>query len=335
MDYKKIGTLLLVGFMVLAAMVVFVGPDQILSSLESANMNYIILAIGIQFVILSMWNIRWSMICDSLDIPHRKILLFAMNLVGLTVNDLTPSGRTGGEPVRAYLLSKSSSIEFKRTFASVMGDKIFDTFPFLVLAVFAISYLILYLDLGRTLFFLLLFSLVLFLFAIAFIIVLCFNENFGVVIIKWAFRQINRFTTKVSQYEEDAITSLLEFQNSLKYLLSNRKLLVVASFISFSVWILELLRVYIIFLAFGIHVSVGMIAAVFLVSSLVGVIPTLPGGLGSIDGVMVLLYSMAGITSSVSTAATLVERMISLWMVLILGLICLPFFGTNVLDQVE
>lgn len=80
--------------------------------------------------------------------------------------------------------------------------------------------------------------------------------------------------------------------------------------------------------------SLGMIAAVFLVSALIGIIPLLPGGLGSIDGVMILLYSMAGISSSISTAATLIERMISLWMILILGIILLPFFGTGALDQV-
>jgi hypothetical protein len=78
-----------------------------------------------------------------------------------------------------------------------------------------------------------------------------------------------------------------------------------------------------------------MVASVFLVSTLIGIIPALPGGLGSIDGVMILLYSMAGITSTVSTAATLVERMISLWMVLVIGVILIPFFGTRVFDAMD
>lgn len=81
--------------------------------------------------------------------------------------------------------------------------------------------------------------------------------------------------------------------------------------------------------------SLGMVASVFLVSSLIGIIPILPGGLGSIDGVMILLYSMAGIPAGISTAATLVERMISLWMVIIIGVILLPFFGTGALSYVE
>ncbi|RAP52249.1 MAG: hypothetical protein BZ138_03460 [Methanosphaera sp. rholeuAM270] len=335
MDYKKIIVLLAVGIIILIAMVLLIGPEQIISALKTADITYVVLALFIQVIILLLWNTRWSIICKSLDIPHNFMSLFAMTIIGLAINDLTPSGRSGGEPVRAYILSKNSSEDFKRTFASVMGDKIFDTFPFIVLAIFSIAYLMLYLHLDATIFSLLLISLILFIIALLFIIILCFNENMGIFTVKWVFRQIKRFTLKFSKYEEKVLSSLLGFQNSLRYLLSNRRLLLEAALISFLVWFLELLRVYVVFLAFGVNVSLGMIAAVFLVSSLIGIIPLLPGGLGSIDGVMILLYSMAGISASVSTAATLIERMISLWMILILGIILLPFFGTGALDHVE
>ena len=336
MDYKKIIGLLAVGVIILIAMVIFIGPDMIISALQTANVNFVLLAIGVQFVILTLWNKRWSIICDCLEIPHGQLSLFAMTIIGLAINDLTPSGRSGGEPVRAYLLSKSSSEDFKRTFASVMGDKLFDTFPFMVLAIFAIAYLMMYLHLGQTLFTLLLVALILFVLALVFIIFVCVNEEAGLNIIYWVFRQARRFTSKdLDKYEKKAVSSLIGFQSSLKYLMNDRKLMLHATIISFVVWFLELMRVYIVFLAFGVHVSLGMVAAVFLVSSLVGIIPVLPGGLGSIDGVMILLYSMAGITASISTAATLVERMISLWMVIIIGMILLPFFGREVLDQVD
>lgn len=336
MDYKKVGALLLVGVVVLIAMILFVGPEQIIKSLKTANTNYVILAIMIQFLIMALWNTRWSIICDSLDIPHKKLPLFAMTIVGLAVNDLTPSGRSGGEPVRAYLLSKTSSTDFKQTFATVMADKLCDTFPFMVLAIFAITYLMLYMHLGTTLFTVLLAALVLFIIALVFIVFVSINETFGIKTIQWVFRQLRKITSRdLDQYEDTALTSLVGFQRSLLYLIRDKKLLVIATLISFLVWFLELLRVYVVFLAFGVNVSLGMIAAVFLVSSLIGIIPILPGGLGSIDGVMILLYSLAGVSASISTAATLVERMISLWMVIIIGVILLPFFGTGALDYVD
>ncbi|MBE6485881.1 MAG: UPF0104 family protein [Methanosphaera stadtmanae] len=336
MDYKKVVALLAVGIIILLAMVMFVGPGQIFNALKTANINYVILAIAIQFVIIWLWNTRWSIICNSLDIPHHQLSLFAMTIVGLAINDLTPSGRSGGEPVRAYLLSKNSSAEFKKTFATVMADKLCDTIPFMVLAIFAISYLMFYLHLSTALFSLLLIALVVFIIALAFIIYICINETFGIKAIQWVFRQLRHFTSRdLDKYEDIATTSLVGFQSSLLYLMNDYKLLVIATVISFVVWFLELSRVFVVFMAFGVHVSLGMIAAVFLVSSLIGIIPILPGGLGSIDGVMILLYSLAGISSSISTAATLVERMISLWMVIIIGVILLPFFGTKALEYVE
>ena len=62
-------------------------------------------------------------------------------------------------------------------------------------------------------------------------------------------------------------------------------------------------------------------------------VPLLPGGLGAIDGIMILFYSNAGITTSISAAATVVERLISFWMTTILGVIFLLKFGTSVLDK--
>ncbi len=336
MDYKKVGILLLVGVLILLAMVLFIGPDQIITALKTADIKYVILAIVIQFIIIWLWNMRWSLICESLDIPHKRSSLFAMVIVGLALNNLTPSGRSGGEPVRAYLLSKASSADFKETFATVMADKLCDTFPFIVLAIFAISYLMLYLHLNMGLFSLLLVALVVFILALVFIVYICINESFGLRTIQWVFRQLRKVMSRdLDKYEETATTSLIGFQRSLLYLMGDKKLLVMAIGISFLVWFLELLRVYIVFLAFGQTVALGMIASVFLVSTLIGVIPILPGGLGSIDGVMILLYSLAGISSSVSTAATLVERMISLWMIIIIGMILLPFFGAGALDYVD
>ena len=336
MDYKKVLILLLVGILVLAGMVIFIGPDQIIEALNNANKDYVILAIIMEFIIIGLWNTRWSLICKSLNIPHKQFTLFAMTIVGLAINDLTPSGRSGGEPVRAYLLSKNSNEHFKTTFASVMGDKLLDTFPFMVLAIFSIAYIMIYLHLGTTLFMLLLISLVLFVLALLFIIYVCLNEEFGIKSVHWVFRQLRRFVNRdFDKYEDTALTSLLGFQSSLRILMQDRKLMIITTIISFVVWFLELVRVYVVFLAFGVHVSLGMVASVFLVSSLIGIIPILPGGLGSIDGVMILLYSMAGIPAGISTAATLVERMISLWMVIIIGVIILPFFGTGALSYVE
>ena len=98
---------------------------------------------------------------------------------------------------------------------------------------------------------------------------------------------------------------------------------------------MEILRVYCVFLAFGANVSLVVVAEVFIIACLVGMVPLLPGGLGAVDGIMILFYSGAGITASISAAATVIERLISFWMTTILGLVALSIYGANVLDSLS
>ena len=336
MNYKKVFGLLLIGLVVLAAMIIFIGPGEIISALKQANMNYVLLAIILQVITMILWNLRWSVILGGLNIAHKKITLFAMLVVGLAVNNLTPSGRGGGEPVRAYLLSKNTNSSFKTTFATVMGDKLFDIFPFTILAIIAMIYLIFTIHLSIVMLATLIFAIILFVALLIFIVYICINETFGVRVIRWVFRQLNKVIKRnIEPYEIKILNSLKGFQTSLLYLLKNKQIFVSAIFISFIAWFLEIMRMYIVFMAFGVQVSIGMVAAVFLLSTLVGMIPTLPGGLGAIDGVMILVYSLSGIPPFISTAVTLVERLISFWMVSVLGLLTLPYFGTGVLDEVD
>ena len=116
-------------------------------------------------------------------------------------------------------------------------------------------------------------------------------------------------------------------------LLRDKSILYYALPLSFVIWIFEILRVYVVFLAFGAKVSPIIIGEVFILASFVGMVPLLPGGLGAVDGIMILFYANAGITASLSAAATVVERLISFWMTAFIGLIFLTMFGTSVLDK--
>jgi hypothetical protein len=49
---------------------------------------------------------------------------------------------------------------------------------------------------------------------------------------------------------------------------------------------------------------------------------------------MIVLFSAAGVPSSVSAAATILERLISFWMTTIIGLAFLPYFGASVVEKV-
>ena len=315
----------------------FIGIDKVISSLKLANIYFVILAIGLQVCGYFLYTFRWKYLnhLTNNDFPFKELL--PMVLVSLCVNNITPSGRGGGEPVRAYLLSNKEDISFSESFATVIADRTLDTFPFIVLSIITIIGLIFNLTLDPLILTIMIIAVILIIAAVVLLIFVSVNEAFGVKLTNWLSKLIIRIFKK---RDPDKIRSTIEkaisgFQSTMKVLTSDKRILYYALPLSFLIWVFEILRVYVVFLAFGSTVSPIVIGEVFIVASLVGMIPLLPGGIGAIDGFMILLYSASGISPSISAAATVVERLISLWMTTILGLIILSFYGADVFDQIS
>ena len=142
----------------------------------------------------------------------------------------------------------------------------------------------------------------------------------------------NKFHDKI---RERAINAVVGFQDSMRVMINDRKVLLYGIPLSFIIWFLEILRVYVVFLALNVNAPLEIIAAVFVISTLIGMIPLLPGGLGAVDGMMILLYSYAGIPASVSAAVTIVERLISFWMTSIIGVAVMPYFGVDAVEKLS
>ena len=326
--------LMLAGIGVLGLMVLFIGPEKIESVIEQSNPWYLALAVIIQLTIYGLWTERWAITTSSLDISIKRRHLLPMLLVGLAINNITPSGRGGGEPVRAYILSKYSQSPFENAFATVIADRGLDTFPFIALAIITIITAILYINLPQWMVITLVIGLIILILVFFLALYMSINREFGDRAIRWFLRILKRISTKMhDRIEQRAINAVGGFQDSMRVMITDRKVLMYGIPLSFLIWGLEIMRVYVVFLALNINAPLEIIAAVFVISTLIGMIPLLPGGLGAVDGMMILLYSYAGIPASVSAAATLVERLISFWMTTILGVAVLPYFGADAVDK--
>jgi uncharacterized protein (TIRG00374 family) len=335
MKHKSL-ILMAIGVGILAAMILFIGPVQIAVALEKANLWYVALAIFIQFIIYGVWTLRWSVTTESVGIHVKKRHLFPMLLVGLAVNNLTPSGRGGGEPVRAYMLGKYSNTSMESSFATVIADRGLDTFPFIILAVITIVAMVLYFNLPAWLVYGLIMSVILIVAIFVLILYMSINRTAGEKITLWTLNILKRFYRKdTTKLEKRALEAIHEFQLTMKIMLKDPRVFLYGLPLSFLIWFLEIMRVYLIFAAFGTDVSLIIIAQVFILATLIGMIPLLPGGLGAVDGIMIVFYSAAGIPPSISAAATVVERLISFWMTSIIGLALLPYFGSSVIEKIS
>lgn len=321
---------------ILVIMLYFVGIDEVVGALKLANPYLIALAIVFQIGTYFLYTIRWKLLNDLVEIECSTMKLLPMVLVGLAINNITPSGRGGGEPVRAYILAKEENYPMQETFATVVADRALDTFPFVVLAVITIIGMTFYFSFDLWLLIVMILAVIAIIAILAIIIYMSINPNFGKRVDGWIIGLVRRFYKKNSEQLEEKIHNIIaDFQNTMKLVIYNKKVMYYALPLSFVIWIAEILRVYIVFLAFGANISPVIIGEVFIIASLVGMIPLLPGGLGAVDGIMIVFYSAAGITPSISAAATVIERLISFWLATILGMCILPHYGSSVLDKIS
>lgn len=336
MDRKTI-LLLGISILILAIMLWFVGIDQVIGALKIANIWIIALAIVTQVFTYFLYSLRWQILSKlaDMDISIKKLLPIV--LVGLAVNNITPSGRGGGEPVRAYLLSKEKiEYRFEDSLATVVADRALDTFPFVVLAAITITAMALYFNFDLWLLVVMVVAVIVIVAVLIILIYMCINPSFGNRVAGWIIALVRRFYKKNSESLENNIREAISgFQGTMKLLISNKRGLAYTLILSFVIWIFEIIRVYLVFLAFGANVNLIVIGEVFIVACLVGMIPLLPGGLGAVDGLMIIFYSAAGISTSISAAATVIERLISFWMTTIIGMVIMPYYGSSVLDKIS
>lgn len=334
MKNKKVLIFLFIGLAIMGVMLYFIGIDEVIEALKLSNLWLVLLAIVIQIFTYFLYTWRWNIINKTADMDLGIKKSLPMVLVSLAVNNITPSGRGGGEPVRAYLLAKEGHFKFEDTFATVIADRALDTFPFVILAILTIIGIIFTFSLDIKLIAFLVIMVILITVAVILLIYVCINEAFGVKLTSWIIKIVRRFYKKFNEDTEQRIIEAVKtFQARMNALLRDKTILYYALPLSFVIWIFEILRVYVVFLAFGARVSPIIIGEVFILASFVGMVPLLPGGLGAVDGIMILFYANAGITASLSAAATVVERLISFWMTTFVGLIFLTMFGTSVLDK--
>lgn len=333
MKNKKLIIFLIFGLAIMAAMLYFIGIDQVVDALKYSNLWFVLLAVLLQIFTYFLYTWRWQIINKSAGMTLGIWKLLPMVLVSLAVNNITPSGRGGGEPVRAYLLAKEGHYKFEDTFATVIADRALDTFPFVILAILTIIAIIFSVSLPVYWIVILVVCVVGITAIVILLLYVCINEAFGVRLTEWILKITKRFYKNYNDaLEKRIVEAVASFQSTMNALIRDKNIIYYALPLSFIIWVFEILRVYVVFLAFGAKVSPIIIGEVFILASLVGMVPLLPGGLGAIDGVMILFYSRSGITASLSAAATVVERSISFGMTTILGLIFLMKYGTSILD---
>ncbi len=110
------------------------------------------------------------------------------------------------------------------------------------------------------------------------------------------------------------------FHGASNELLGTRAILA-ATVISFFSWGLEVLAVYLCVVGIGAEVPFLMVVFIFAVSSILGVLSMLPGGIGAAEaGLAGQFIAIAGLAGGLAAALTIVIRLATLWFAVVIGM---------------
>jgi len=329
--YKKLA-LLLLSIGLIAGILYLVGFDKTASVLMRLSLGYFLLLLLIQLATMILSALKWRLI-----LRHNKVSftnLLASTFVGYLINNINPMGMAGGEPVKAFILSKKEKMPTEKAFASVVVDLFLEIFPIFILSAIAI-FLVLSSGVPVEIAFVIAAASLALLVLFALSVTLVINREYSL-------RMIGAFTGLVARIpllkrrvakirsEMDEIYG--RFNDAMKRHMLDNYILVLGTFISMSCWFLRILRVYVAFKAVGVDIPIPVLVIVEAVAIVVTFFPILPGAIGVWEGTSIALFVILapGVSAAEATTVALIDRVIFYIFPSILGIFAALFLGIDI-----
>ncbi|NJE03161.1 MULTISPECIES: lysylphosphatidylglycerol synthase transmembrane domain-containing protein [Thermococcus] len=257
--------------------------EQYFSVVSAASLRYLFLAFLTYYVSVVIYGIRWKLVLRGVGRDAPLWELVKAILASIFMNNVTPMSRSGGELLRMAWVSKRANIPAGVSAVSIIYERILETIPVFALFLLGMSYF----SSDEPLPFLL------------FVV-----GGIALIWIKWdAFVRLSLrlFRTPITEEEMDRISSLRGMHN----------LNIIAIALSSAVWLLDVARLKLITLAFGLNLTWSFIALISIANLLFGLVAFTPGGVGIIEGGLIGTLTYFGIPTALAVSITLLERFVS------------------------
>ncbi len=289
--------LVLIAAIILVALIAYANPIRIAMLLSNADLSLLLLAFLASNLAIILRVMKWKVLLGGSSFRS----LVPIQLFGMASSNFTPAKI--GEPIKAVVLKASQGRAVSQTLPSIIWERVMDLAVLLILSVGLFFSLSLsgfyYLGIaGLAAASVLIFALVLIL----------KNKGAGNAALK-----IARKLPVVNKLSENFIKSFYEAK-------VKRSSLVLCFIFTACSWLLEGVIIFFVFRAIGISLlNPLLLAMIFAIANLIGILSMLPGGLGSTDAALALLLTSFGAEPASAIAGVLISRILSVWYVNFLG----------------
>ncbi|WP_121743721.1 lysylphosphatidylglycerol synthase transmembrane domain-containing protein [Natronorubrum halophilum] len=321
-------TTVAVGFVVAFGVILLVlsavGVRATASAVATANSIGLIAVLAAVVLWAGAWTYTFSIVLHILDVDHGPIGAVLMFGDVLFANSVAPSTYLGGEPLAAFFLTRHTGRDYETSFATVSSVDLLNYAPMLPLAGIGVVYITVTAALGRRVEFALL------------AVVAVFGFILGGIVLGWQYRRraivgtarlFGGLSTRVSAVvpgiravSVDRLYDRLElFVEEVERVTADRRNLKRALVSSTAGWLCLSLALWLAVYAVGYKIPPEIALFIVPLGATTNVLP-LPGGLGTVESVFILLLvATAGVPAVEAAAATLLYRAATYWLPLFFG----------------
>jgi uncharacterized protein (TIRG00374 family) len=287
--------------------------EGVKASFKAANYLYLVPVVVLSIIVQVVRSYRWGVILEPLEKIDQRIL-FSITSVGFMAISLLPVRM--GEFVRPYLISRKSTVRLGSSLATIVVERIFDLLTLMILLLFVLVMVELPEWVFKT-------ACSILLIIIPFLFLLIFLA----VKREISAKGFDRIVGKLPHTLASRLIKLFHsFLDGLQ-ILPDWKKTVYLSFLSLSIWCLIAVITYILFSSFSSMSELPIAAAyaVLIITALGVALPTAPGFIGNYHFSCVVGLTLFGIPKTDALTFAIVLHFIQLSVVIVPGLVCLPF----------
>jgi conserved hypothetical protein len=329
--FRKTALLILIGLVLYFGYLYLVGFGTVEEQLIHVNLWLVALAMLVSLCGNIFHTAGWWLLLRHMKYRISLAWAYLIYLSSIFFTNLVPSAAVSGEIAKLYFIQKSvPDTRVDRTFAAGMMSRLLEIIPTATGAILGVAYLTMYYSLP-------LWALVLCIViaaAVGIVALFVLIISMNVTLLQSTADVVLRAVSKIFKgHNMDAIRDKVEvlvrqYEASIREISASKVLILESLAMIFIAWALDVSVAYVAFAAVGYHIPIGVVVTIYSMMVLVSLIPTfIPGGLGYVDGLMNLLYSLAGVSKNDAFSGTFVIRLVTLWFLTAVGGLCTLFLA--------
>ncbi|WP_435347772.1 lysylphosphatidylglycerol synthase transmembrane domain-containing protein [Haloarchaeobius sp. HRN-SO-5] len=325
-DVRAIAAGFLGAALVLAVLLWFVGVDAVIEQLGTADLRFVFPLLFVAVLWLLFWALALRSVLDTLGISLSIRTAFLVYAAATFVNNITPFGQAGGEPISALLIARVSDSEYETGLAAIASVDAINFVPSVGLAFVAVSYYAVTVTLTDRLVDA---ASVLAVLVVLVVVAGTFAwraryqiEERLLGVVTHVVDAVDRYVPRVKPPRPDAIRHRIEnFFTTIERVAYDRRSIAVTLSFSTIGWLMLVICLWLSLLALGVRGDDLFVAAMLAVPlGTVASVTPLPGGLGGIETVLLMILpTVTGVGAATISAVILLHRFATYWFPVFLG----------------